>query len=498
MDLERDVSGSEMVASRPSPVAGSVATTPVALLTAWLPLAAGLAVIAAGAWLLADTYFGDPTIYLVYARNAAEGHPFQFNPGTFSSGVASPLWSIVLALPFAVGTGVAGAKVWTAVWALSALLTTTWAVRRLTGSTFAAAIGAAVVVPGLAFFGVMTYDSGLTVTLVALSLVARGRALGVVWALMLFDRPELAVIVGLEAITLGWRRHLPLAVLAAVPAGIYYAYSQLTLGSYSVSNVTRTIDNDEIASRFGPLLVSGQAIEYLIGLAPLAVIAAFGLWTARRHALVVAGTLAVFAALLVFYPVTLYVPRYALAAMPMLALGVALAVARARLLALAVVALVTVPTLGSLVTAAVAGQHGFTFDTVTERAVVERLNSLAPANANVIGYEVQDRWYLRSDLRYLAVNGLTDGLITPWRDRGDVSGYLKAYCPTLWIANDQDYGKPYYQGNVLGEAYRTLLGGSDSIQLEGITFTVVDRPPPPIGGFAGARLLVRLDSDACA
>jgi hypothetical protein len=465
---------------------------------AWLPLAAGLAAIAAGAWMLGGTFFGDPTIYLVYARNAADGHLFEFNPGTFSSGVASPLWSIVLALPFVVGAGVTGAKIWTALWALTALLSTTWAIRRLTESTFAATIGAAVVVPGLAYFGVMTYDAGLTVTLVAVSLIARGPVLAAIWALMFFDRPELAVIVGLEALALGWRRHLPLAALAAIPAGVYYAYSQVTLGSYSVSNVTRTIDNVEIATRVGPLLISGRAIDYLVGLAPLAAIAGVGLWGARRHALVVAGGLAVFAALLVLYPVTLYVQRYALEAMPLLALGVGLAIARTRLLSIAVVVFLAVPVFASLVTAWAAGGHGYTFDMITERTAIERLNTLAPANATVIGYEVQDRWYLRPDLRYLAVNGLTDGLITSWRDRGDVTGYLKTYCPAIWIANDQDFGVPYYRGTILETAYRALLAGSDSIELDGITFTVVDRPAPPMGGFAGARMLVRLDSQACA
>lgn len=464
---------------------------------AWLPLIAGVAVIAACAWLLGNTFFGDPTIYLVYARNAAEGHIFEFNPGTFSSGVASPLWSIVLALPFVVGAGVTGAKVWTALWAVTALVSTTWAVRRLTNSTFAATIGAAVALPGLAYFGVMTYDAGLTVTLVAASLSARGHALAGIWALMLFDRPELAVIVGLEALALGWRRYIPLAFVAGVPAGIYYAYSQVTLGTYSVSNVARTIDNNELANRVGPLLISGEAIEYLVGLVPLAAIAAIGLWSSRRHTLVVGGTLAVFAAVLVLYPVTLYVQRYALAAMPMLGLGVALAIARVPLLSLGVVALVTMPTLGSLVTASAAGQHGYTFDTVTERTVIERVNTLAPPDATVLGYEVQGRWYLRSDIRYLAVNGLTDGLITPWRERGDLPGYLKTYCPAVWIANDQDYGTPYYRGTILETAYRALLAGREEIELDGIAFTVIYRPAPPIGGFAGARLLVRLRSEAC-
>jgi hypothetical protein len=199
----------------------------------------------------------------------------------------------------------------------------------------------------------------------------------------------------------------------------------------------------------------------------------------------------------VFYPVTIYVQRYALAAMPMLALGVGLAVARMRILSLVVVLVLAVPTFASLFTAWAAGGHGYTFDMITERTVIERLNTLAPPDATVLGYEVQDRWYLRSDLQYLAVNGLTDGLITPWRERGDVTGYLKTYCPAIWIANDQTYAAAYYRGTILETAYRELMAGREQIELEGITFTVVDRPAPPIGGFAGARMLVRLDSAIC-
>src|SRR6185369_11621133 len=89
---------------------------------AWLPLVGGVAAVAVGAWILRDTFMGDPTIYLVYARNAAAGHPFQFNVGEFSSGVASLLWSLVLAVPFVLGLGVAGAKVWAAMWAITAVL----------------------------------------------------------------------------------------------------------------------------------------------------------------------------------------------------------------------------------------------------------------------------------------------------------------------------------------------------------------------------------------
>ena len=91
-----------------------------------------------------------------------------------------------------------------------------------------------------------------------------------------------------------------------IPAAFYNAYSQLTLGSYSVSNVARTIDNGELATRVGPLLISGPAIEYLIGMVPVAAVAAIGLWSNRRYGLIVGGVLAVFAVVLVLYPVTMY------------------------------------------------------------------------------------------------------------------------------------------------------------------------------------------------
>lgn len=491
------MSGAELAVPLPRPPGSDGRHRPLVSFAAWLPLLAGIAAIGAGAWMLGDTFHGDPTIYLVYARNFAAGQLFEFNQGTFSSGVASPLWTVVLSLPFVVGTGIAGAKVWTALWALTGLVSTTWAVRRLTGSTLAATLGATVTLPGLVYFGVMTYDSGLTVTLVALSLVARGPALALVWALMFFDRPELAVVVGFEAFALGWRRYVPLAALTAIPAGIYYAYSQLTLGSYSVSNLTRTIDNGQLANHAGPVLISGRAIDYLVGMAPLVAIAVIGLWGRGRQAIMVGGVLAVFAAVLVLYPVTLYVQRYAIAVMPVLALALAFAIARARLLAIPVAALAAVPTLAWLVAASLAGGHGLTFDVITERTVMERVNALAPTDAKVLGYEVQDRWYLRSDIDYLAVNGLTDGLINPWRERGDVTGYLKAYCPVIWIANDAAYAAVYYRASILEEAYRALMNGQDMIELDGITFTVVDRPAPPIPGFAGARMLVRLESAAC-
>ena len=468
----------------------------IARSAAWLPLFAGLVAVAGGAWILRDTFVGDPTIYLVYARNAAAGHLFQFNVGEFSSGVASPLWSLVLAVPFVLGLGVAGAKAWAAVWAIAAVLATAAAARRLSGSDLGAAVGAVAVVPAMAFFGVMTYDSGLTVTLVALSLVARGRRLGLLWAGLLFSRPETAIIVGLEAVALGWRRHLAMAIASAIPAAVYYGYSQLTLGSYTVSNAARTIDQSEFAGQLGPLLVSTQAAAYVVELLPLAAIAGYGLWRGHRWGILALGA---FALMLVFYPVTMFVPRYALPVMPVVAVGVGIAIRQRPVLALIAAALLTLPVLGSILAATAESRRGFSFETVTEQVLVARVNEIASPGAAVLGFEVQDRWSLRPDLRYLAVNGLTDGLITSWRARGDVTGYLRAYRPEIWIAQDLAFGRNYVGGTILEAAYGSLVAGSDHVELEGIGFDVIWRNTTPVvPGFARAPIVVRLTYPSAA
>ncbi len=47
----------------------------------------------------------DTWIHLQFARNVAEGQGFSFNPGVSSSGSSAPLWTLVLAVPLALGLG---------------------------------------------------------------------------------------------------------------------------------------------------------------------------------------------------------------------------------------------------------------------------------------------------------------------------------------------------------------------------------------------------------
>src|SRR4051794_20665823 len=78
---------------------------------AWLPALAGTAVVVVTRILLWSTYYGDPSIYLPFARNLAHGQFFRFDPhGDFSSGIASPLWVAILSVPLWLGAGAVALK----------------------------------------------------------------------------------------------------------------------------------------------------------------------------------------------------------------------------------------------------------------------------------------------------------------------------------------------------------------------------------------------------
>jgi predicted type IV restriction endonuclease len=43
--------------------------------------------------------------------------------------------------------------------------------------------------------------------------------------------------------------------------------------------------------------------------------------------------------------------------------------------------------------------------------VIDYINTIADENVTILIYEVQDRYYLRSDLKVLSLDGITDGKV---------------------------------------------------------------------------------------
>jgi hypothetical protein len=78
----------------------------------WLAPVVGVALIAAMRYVAAEQHVGlgfpldDGWIHAQFAHNLAAGHGLAFNPGEPSTGSTAPLWTLVLALPVALGADV--------------------------------------------------------------------------------------------------------------------------------------------------------------------------------------------------------------------------------------------------------------------------------------------------------------------------------------------------------------------------------------------------------
>ena len=129
-----------------------------------------LAVILIQGFILFDTFYGDPNIYLSYARNIARGDLFSFNPNEFSSGSTGPLWALALAASYAFPWSVSTAKILSLVTTMLAFWLTYRACTKIGGSPAASALASGVVSWRGAFYGHLMYESSLLQCLLALTL----------------------------------------------------------------------------------------------------------------------------------------------------------------------------------------------------------------------------------------------------------------------------------------------------------------------------------------
>ena len=469
------------------------------------PLVVGLGLMTAMAVILRRTYGGDAAIYLPYARNLADGHPFSFNPGQFSSGSTSPLWVVVLSVPYLLGLGYKGAKAFAVLSTGGAYVASFLAARRVSGSAPAAGIAALWVVVALPLYGLIMFESSLVVLVVALGiwllapLLRRPAAevgtrqlapLVVAWAALPLARPEAAVLVPIEAgaLLLSWhggRRQLgrlALAVgIASLPALAYYGYSLARLGVPSTSVAGRALYLRETSThRLGPLFLSSEGLDYLTSWPAVAAfvpgVAGLVLLARRAGMRVLAWTALAGVGAYVFLvtfvsPGAFDTPRYLLPIAPLLVVGIALAIralpgaplqVAGALAAAAVLAIASGQT--------VDGAHNlastpYSFDTITQRSAAGIVNGLAHPGDQVLAYEVQSRYFLRPDVRVLSLDGITDGKVFPYEHRTRVTAFLHRYRPRFWIADtatDSDRRRPgvalrrYLQGSVLTDVVRRV------------------------------------------
>jgi len=502
---------------------------------------AGLAIFAVGGTailcgvLLLDTFYGDSTIYLIYARNISKGDWFSFNPQEFSSGSTSPLWATILALGFILpGDGVIWAKIISFLFTLLALFFTYRMCNIVGGSKIVGGLGLVVVFYFLAIPGFLLYESSLLICLVAFLVVLTSWLIqfkptwtkvwpvGVVWSAIPLVRPDALVVVllSLLALIIVHRRErksvlslIGVFLLSLLPALLYFGYSYVTLGVPSTSGYCRTFAMRETARRVSGFYFSSSALE-LFSSYPLFFWLCFLLWGAVRRrkdstylmvflfsALVIGSYFFMFSFV---FPAGWDVERYMLPVVPFIALGTGTGLAEAWgllskrkygiVLLMAIFFFLSSPVVRAAIRVKEQSERGLTFSVITERRIIEYINQIAEEGATVLIYEVQDRYYLRSDLELLSLDGITDGKIIPYLDSGDITSFLWRYQPRYWLANKAVFVRPFLAHSILREVVeQTGEREGSSIEIEGITFVNlrVSREPR-IANFASYRQLYLL------
>jgi hypothetical protein len=499
----------------------------------------GLIALCLVAYALRNVYVGDAAVYLPYAQHAAAGHLFQFNPGQFSSGATSPLWAVLLAIPYVFGLGLAGAKAFAFAAVLGAILAVAVATVRLGGSPSAAAVIGIFLIAAMGWYALVLYESALVIGVVAVSLVIVGDVLRkwdrgslirlrslaplvAIWAVLPLARPDASLVAVAEALAIVFsgrvdRRRAGATTaaalaLAAIPAMAYYGYSLVHLGTLSTSASERTFALHEGAHRWlGPLYLSTDALHQLFAtfwvLITVPGLVGLGLLARTRPTrwIGVTGGLLLLAYLLLLTfvsPGLTDTPRYLVPVIPLLAVGSARCLSALRSEPTRVVAVcVSLGLIGGL---AISDVHhravwlrslGLSSNEVFERDVVARINALAHPGDTLLAYEVQLRYYLRDDVSVLSEDGITDAKVRPYQTPAGITTFLRRYQPRWWIADNDVAVRKYMRGSVLDQVF-TAFKRHPALahrSVDGITFDLVARRSRPLApGFGGWQILFRL------
>jgi hypothetical protein len=487
---------------------------------------------------LRAVWVGDATIYLPYARNAAHGHPFTFNPGEFSSGSTSPLWTLLLALPYVVDAGHDGARAFAAGFGCLAVGLTAWQAARVSRSWLAAALPCLFVVAEMSFYAVSLFESALAVGLAAVSVLAGDRVarglrddgaprlralvpLGVTWALLPLARPESVMLVGAQLVGLGAalgtgarRRIAALAAtagVAALPALAYFAWSQAELSVFSASSDARAFALREDLDRLGPFVLSDHAVDYVrtLHFLPVLLAAAAGVWLLWRDRrwrwLSVYAGLA-FAGYTFFLsfvaPGIFDTARYYLPVAPLLVAAAARALRGAEgtawqwpVIAVAALAFAR-PVWQFLHTdVPVYRKAGLSYYEVFEQDAAERVAARGRPGDRLLAYEVQLRYVLDPDIRVLSLDGATDAKAKPYRDPPRLTAFLLRQRPRFWIGDDNVDYRPYLHGSVLARAQKRFERDPrlTAATIDGIRFRAIARRRRPLSPlFGGWKILFEL------
>ncbi|MCE5213841.1 MAG: hypothetical protein LLF83_03875 [Methanobacterium sp.] len=461
-------------------------------------------------YILFNTFWGDPSIYLVYAKNIAAGEFFSFNPGDFSSGATSPLWAFILATGFLIGNGVLISKIISLFFVIIALLISYKASLTISKSKIGSAISVGFLWYFLAFSGIFIYESGLTVCLISILIIInyyiikKGREkyifyLGVIWSILPLVRPESMIITILNVLLLIYihkqnfktiYKIIGIFLISLIPIVSYFSYSYLKTGFLSTSTFGRSsslriiseyVSNASYNALFEFLTYPTVIMGFFIG--------TYGIIKEYKNNhwilfLFLTTSIAYFLIFMVYSPLNnpLDIQRYLIPVIPFLIPFISLGIMKfikitnnfkigtIIIVSLITLTLIIVPIVSFIVTYQELNEETLKFDDVTDKDMINYLNNYAEPNATVLAYEVQDRYYLRNDLKLLSMDGITDGKVIPYLFNHNITGFLWKYKPNYLIVNKAVY-LPMYSNSIIRQVIDDIGNKEgESVKIDGIIF----------------------------
>ena len=461
-----------------------------------------------------NTFWGDSSIYLVFAKNIANSSFLSFNPGEFSSGATSPLWAFILSIGFLFNdNGIINSKFISLIFMIIAILMTYRTSFIITGSKIGSAIGVGFLWYFSFFAGVFAYESGLAIILLSALIllnyyiIEKSRTvyifyLGIIWAILPFARPETLIIVIFNLFLLLFihknNKNLIYTVIGVflislIPITIYLSYSIIKTGLSSSSTYCRSfwdksIYNNNPNGLYDTFIIFFSYPVVIMGF----YIGGYGMFKELKennrtwlHFLFLTTLISFILIFTIYSPLSqpLDIQRYLIPIIPfmipLISKGISkiynskslkLKIISITMISVIGMILVVVPPIQFITNYSVFTDQPLKFNDVTEKNMVDYLNSIAEPNSTILSFEVQDRYYLRPDLKILSQDGITDGKIAPFLPTDDITGFLWKYKPNYWIAN-QAVNSPLYSNSILNEVInKTGADEGSKITIDNITF----------------------------